>query len=46
MSEHKIMYDLRTLIKKHGYWSDEIKEFNSSLNHNTMVKLNNIIKNE
>lgn len=44
--EHKSMYELRTLIVKYGYWSNEVKEFNDSLDYKTMTKINNIIKNE
>jgi len=44
--EHKALYELRTLIVKHGYWSDEVNQFNSSISYETMTKINNIIKNE
>ena len=37
---NKLKQQLNDLIKKHGYWSNEVLEFNSSLDHNTMIKIN------
>lgn len=46
VKQHQALYDLRTLIVKYGYWSEEVKEFNSKLDYNTMTIINNKIKNE
>jgi len=36
--------ELNQLIKKYGYWSEEVFKFNSNLDFNIMSKLNNNIK--
>lgn len=35
---------LKELIKKYGYWSQEVKDFNSTLDYNTMLIINDINK--
>jgi hypothetical protein len=33
--------DLKKLIQLYGYWSEEVKEFNSSLSYEEMKRINN-----
>jgi len=35
---------LQELIDKHGYWSEEVKEFNDKLDYSTMSKINTLCK--
>ena len=34
--------ELRLIVKKFGYWSKEVREFNDELGFSTMNKINNI----
>jgi hypothetical protein len=36
----KLVSELKDLILAHGYWSDEVREFNSKLDYTTMVEVN------
>ena len=39
----KLKLQLLSLVKDYGYWSEEVKVFNSRLPYDLMVKLNNSI---
>lgn len=38
--EQQIFNKLESLIIEFGYWSNEVREFNSTLNYKTMNKIN------
>lgn len=40
----KLLTELKGLICKYGYWSNEVKDFNSKLDFTTMDLINNIAK--
>ncbi len=42
--ELKAQTELKTLISKFGYWSDEVFEFNSKLDSRTLLRINDNIK--
>lgn len=35
---------LTNLIKEHGYWSEQVKEFNGSFEYRAMVRLQEKVK--
>ena len=39
--KHEVLYlQLVALSDAHGYWSEQVKEFNSTLPYNVMVEIN------
>lgn len=42
--QYKAYEQLKELIKQFGYWSNEVKEFNSTLDYTTMSKINDNIQ--
>lgn len=40
----KLVIQLQALVNQYGYWSEQVREFNSTLDYNTMLKVNNLIK--
>jgi hypothetical protein len=41
-----IKAELIVLIDRHGYWSEEVLDFNSNLDYDTMMRVNNEIKSQ
>jgi len=39
----ELIKTLQQLIDKHGYWSDEVRSFNETLDFTTMHKINQLI---
>lgn len=39
-TQQRLYNELSILIDKFGYWSNEVKEFNSKLDYTTMSKIN------
>lgn len=42
--QYKSYLELKELISKYGYWSNEVREFNSTLDYTTMSKINDNIQ--
>jgi hypothetical protein len=41
MRKKQLVKDLKAIVDKYGYWSKEVKEFNSKLDFKTMEEVNN-----
>lgn len=39
----KLKNEFFAIVKKYGYYSKEVQEFNSTLEHNLMCRLNNMV---
>lgn len=40
----KLINQLQAIVNKYGYWSEQVRDFNSTLDYDTMIKVNNHIK--
>jgi hypothetical protein len=40
----KFINQLQAIVNQYGYWSEQVRDFNSTLDYDTMIKVNNHIK--
>jgi hypothetical protein len=40
----RLVKQLQAIVNKYGYWSEQVRAFNSTLDYDTMIKVNNHIK--